>query len=424
MNTISRLALAGKILLLTTSGIHAQEKLSAPPAEAPPPQADPISAWMDATFPEFLVKGKLHLNLRLRYEYADQDQLRHSHAPTFRTRLGYETAPLHGFRAMAEFEDVRIIGNEHNFNQAGLSGPGRTVIADVRSTELNQGWLSYQNWDTTLRGGRQRIILDNHRFVGNVGWRQNEQTYDAISIQNKSLPDSTLFYGYLWQVNRIFSNRHPLGRFDSDSHLFNFSHRGLPWGSLTAYAYLLAFDNSPANSSATFGGHFSGSHAFHQESNTRILYRAEYAHQRHYANQPVNYSTHFYNFELGGEYHQFSLGAGYEVLGSDNNKGFATPLATLHAFNGWADVFLVTPPEGLRDAYAWAGVTLPYDVPFRVIYHNYWSDRGADYGHEWNAILSRKFGKYLTALIKFASYDGKPPFNDVHRFWAQLEFAY
>ena len=41
---------------------------------------------------------------------------------------------------------------------------------------------------------------------------------------------------------------------------------------------------------------------------------------------------------------EFKLG--YEELGSNAGLyGLQTPLATLHAFNGWADKFLVTPVD-------------------------------------------------------------------------------
>jgi hypothetical protein len=399
----------------------------------PEPMVPPPS--LDEKITEALLKGKFHLNARLRYEYADQSNLpdgtplRDSNAFTFRTRLGYETASFYGFKAMADFEDIRIIGSEDNFNQTGLSGPGRTLIADVRATELNQSWLSYENWDSQAKVGRQRLILDNHRFIGNVGWRQNEQTFDAVTVQNRSLPDTTLFYGYIHQVNRVLSARHPMGRFKSDSHLFNASYAGIPYGKIAAYAYLLDFDNSAANSSATFGGYYAGDHTFDEETDTAINYRAEYAHQVDYGNQPLDYNAHYYRVELGGAHRQFNAGLGYEVLGSDGGrKGFSTPLATLHAFNGWADVFAAaTPNAGLRDFYVWAGVDLPYNVPLTFVYHQYNADRGgANFGHEFNVIASRRFGKYFTALTKYAYFDGRDfPVNfDLHRFWAQVEFNF
>jgi hypothetical protein len=155
-------------------------------------------------------------------------------------------------------------------------------------------------------------------------------------------------------------------------------------------------------------------------------YRGELATQTEYADSTLNYNATYYMLELAANVKPFQFGAGYEVLGSDNNVGFQTPLATLHAFNGWADIFLTTPNNGLRDLYGFAQVTLPYDVPVRVIYHKFNSDVGsADYGHELDAVVSKKFGKNWVALVKYANYwaqDG--PYFDTQKVWAQVEFNF
>jgi hypothetical protein len=78
------------------------------------------------------------------------------------------------------------------------------------------------------------------------------QTFDALVVQDKSLAKTTLTYAYLDQINRVFSRRHAQGQWDSSSHVFNASYVGWPAGTLTGYAYLLDFDNSAANSSATW----------------------------------------------------------------------------------------------------------------------------------------------------------------------------
>jgi hypothetical protein len=434
-SSIHRSLTAGALVLAATTSLYGQtQPAPPPPAPAAPVEAPPATAQeqVDRTLAEAFTKGKFSINTRLRYEYADQSNRLDSHALTIRPRFGFTTAPVYGFQGMLEGEHITSILSYDKYNAAGANRqPQRTVIADPETTELNQAWLSYSNWDSTLRGGRQRIVLDNHRFVGDVGWRQNMQTFDAVSFQNKSIPDLAFFYSYIWEVNRVFGDvtgLPPANRdFDSNSHLINVSYGGLQLGKLTGYTYLLEFDNSPLNSTATYGGHFTGSHTWDKERNAKLNYRAEFAWQTDYQNNPANYSTHYYNVELSGDYDRFTLGAGYEVLGSDNHQGFKTPLATLHAFNGWADVFLVTPANGLRDLYAFAGVKLPGNIPLRVIYHKFDSDRrGADYGDEWNVIASRQFGKYFTALLKYARYNGKDaPYNfDVDRFWAQIEFSY
>jgi hypothetical protein len=186
-----------------------------------------------------------------------------------------------------------------------------------------------------------------------------------------------------------------------------------------------------ANSSATYGGYIAG--ATPVSDMFAVNYRGEFAFQTDYADNPQEYQAEYYNFEAGAAIKPVAFGGGYEVLGTDSNDnaagsvGFKTPLATLHAFNGWADVFLATPARGLRDAYAYVQVDLPSQIPVRAIYHKYNADSGgADFGQEINVQASRKFGKYWTALLKYGYYDGEdaPYAFSIHKFWAQLEFNF
>ena len=449
MNLVNRKS-STVLSLLIASTLQAQEKPGAPetsaavtgePNAAAPavPAAD--AGWsktLDNAFNnklgEALAKGKFNLNVRPRWEHAHQDGLTESDAFTIRTRFGYTTAPLEGFQAMIEGENVSVIGPRGNYNAAGsnASGAGRTVVADPPTTELNQAWLSYTNWGTLVKGGRQRIVLDNHRFIGDSGWRQNMQTFDSALIENRSLPYTSLLYAYIWNVNRVFGDVDNLPQansdFRSESHILHYNYNRWSWLNISAYTYLLDLDNgitSELNSTATYGGYLSGSVPVHEKVD--LNYRAEFAWQTDYAGNVSDYGTEYYNLELGATIKPVNAGVGYEVLGSDNGQGFKTPLATLHQFNGWADVFLNTPGTGIRDLYIFAGVTLPYEIPFRVVAHQFRSESGGiNYGNEIDASVSRKFGKYWNALAKYAWFDGKeaPTAADVDRFWLQLEFNY
>ncbi len=372
-----------------------------------------------------LAGGKVSLSARLRWENADQASLLAANAFTLRTALGFTTAPVAGLQAMVEAENVASLGDTDNYNAAGTNagGAGHTVIADPPVTDVNQAWLSYTGAGATFKAGRQRLVLDNARFVGDSGWRQNMQTFDAATLTVQPAKDFTLLYGYVWRASRVYGNQSPQPDFRGDTHLFNAGYSGCPFGKLTAYAYLLDFDNSAANSSHTFGASFAGAAPVAGE--LKATYRAEYATQQDAGNNPVGYRADYYLLELGGTIKALNFGAGYEVLGSDGGrKGFATPLATLHAFNGWADLFLATPAKGLRDSYFSLGATLPGGCPLKLVYHEYTSDAGrTDYGHEWDALLSRKIGKQWTVLAKAARYHGAATFASLTRFWLQAEFT-
>ena len=379
--------------------------------------------------PEAIRDGKLLLNLRPRYEYAEIDGLDKSNALTLRTALGYQTAEMFGLQALVEMEDVSALGKSDNYNQAGLNpgGAGRAVIADPEGTEINQAWIQYNKWDTQIRFGRQELTLDNARFIGNVPWRQNYQSFDSVLVKNTSIADLTMTYAYLLNINRVLGSDHPQGDWSSNSHILHASYSRIDWINLSAYGYLLDLDEnavSRANSSQTYG--MRGSGAVKISGDWSLPYELEGAYQQDYGDNPKNYETWYTHTSLGVQYQKWQAGIGQEILFSDKGKGFGTPLATLHIFNGWADSFLAeTPADGLSDAYVWIGGTLPGKVGAKFIYHDFESQRaGRDLGQEFDIVFTRKFGDHWSSLIKAAHHDHSSGLADVTRFWGQVEFKF
>ena len=374
--------------------------------------------------PPVVKETKILLNIRARYEFADQDGRQESNAFTVRTRLGFETGSLEGFSALVELEDVRIIGPENNFNP--YPQPGRTVVGDPKGAELNRAQIAFEGYDTWAVFGRQRIILDEARYIGNVGWRQNEQTFDAFTIKNESLTELSLDYGYIDKVHRIFGDDAPLAaqrEFDSSSHFFRAAFTGWEFARITVYAFLLDLKNAAANSIDTTGINLDGSLPLNETFN--IKWRLEYARQKAGSGNPAGYEADYYHLRAQGSRKGLTLGVGIEVLGSDKGQGFRTPLATLHKFNGWADVFLATPPSGLEDFYIKVAVNLPHAIPASLIIHRFTSEAGdSTYGHEIDAVISKKLGERWTLLAKYAMFDGRNPFADRKKFWFQTEYKF
>jgi len=369
--------------------------------------------------------GKISLNVRLRYESVDQTGLRNADALTVRTRLGFAPAPWQGFKAFVEAEDITAADSD-SYSQSGLNpgGTGRAVIADPETTELNQLFVSYTREHTTVTLGRQRLVLDNARFIGDVAWRQNMQTFDAVVLQDQSLGQTTLTYAYLSQINRVFSDRHPQGKWASHSQLFNANYHGWSGGTLTGYVYLLDFPNAAANSCATTGVSLAGT--LPATAHLKFTYRVELATQSDYGSSTLSYTARYHLVEAGLGNAMGTLTLAEERLGSDHGVGFKTPLATLHAFNGWADLFLATPAAGLVDRYVKSTANLPGALALVAAYHWYETDvNPIDLGREWNIQLSRKLTPTLTALVKFADFRHESPtFPDVQKSWVQLEYAF
>lgn len=375
-----------------------------------------------------LNQGRPIADIRLRYERVDQSGLaRKAEALTLRTRLGFETGAFHDLTALIEAEITAGLGPE-NYNDTINGRTAFPVVADPESTELNRAQLTYSGiTDTKITAGRQRIILDNARFVGNVGWRQNEQTFDAVLASTQWIPDIALTYAYVGQVHRIFGSDSPVGEFDSDSHLLNATFTGLPLVDITGYGYWLDLDEAPAASTTTYGLRAAASSP--SVSGVAFHLTGDYAHQSDYANNPRTVSLDYYLAEASATYTGVTGLAGYEVLEGDGAVGFSTPLATLHAFQGWADVFLTTPASGIEDfylkaAYVTSEVPLVTKLTTALIYHDFSAEQtSASLGSEWDAVIATQLDEHVALTAKYASYDG--PFGgpaDRDKFWLEINF--
>jgi hypothetical protein len=303
------------------------------------------------------------------------------------------------------------------------------VIADPEITEVNQAYLAYTGFDkTTMLAGRVALNMNNQRFVGTVGWRQNDQTWDMTGIINSSIPDLTLTAAYVWNVNRIFGNDHPFGDLDTNTIIMDAKYTGLPIGNVTAYGLIIDLNDAPVFglSSKTFGVRFDGKYKA-EGSNLTFLYEAEFANQTDYASNPTNYSADYWHLSAGLSASGLTGKVGFEKLGSDNNGtvAFQTPLATLHKFNGWADKFLGTPAGGLEDLFASLSYKVQGDGPmkglkFDAIYHDFSAATGGSYGTEIDFQVSKKISKNYYAGLKFADYNAKGFATDTQKIWFTL----
>lgn len=381
------------------------------------------------SFATFFDQAKPIFDIRYRYEGVDQAGLpEDANAHTLRVRGGFQTGKAWGLQGLVEFEGVAHLTDDFNDTTNGKAT--YPIVADPEDLQLNRLQLQFTGIpDTTITAGRQRINLDNQRFVGNVGWRQNEQTFDAVRIANTSIKGLTVDYTYLWRANRVFGEGSTQGEWHGPSHLLNLGYDIAGVGKLTGYGYWLEFDDAPSQSSQTFGARFTGKQDFDGWS---LLYTGEFARQTDYANNPASFDLDYWALEGGVGLHGFKLLAGVESLEGNGTIGFATPLATLHKFQGYADAFLTTPTNGIVDVYG----TLSYDakvdtgigltaIGAAVTYHDYETERGsASLGSEWNVEVTGKFGDRWSAGVKYASLDGDGPVADRDKIWVSVGFTY
>jgi hypothetical protein len=400
---------------------------------------------------DLIAHGRPIIDLRGRYEtVSDAGKPLDGNAVTLRARLGYETGSWNGLSLQADFDHVWAIGDEA-YNSSRNGKTAYASVADPKMTALNRLQLTYiSDFDTKFIIGRQRLLIGNQRFIGNSGWRQHEQTFDAVSAVNTAIPGLALTYAYLYRVNRVYGPDVPVpvtgpaNYFKSDSHVLDGVYTGVPGLRLEGYSYLLdlnapGYATTPALitatarlSTATYGGR--GDYTFKFDDVSAKL-GGEYAHQTDYRNNPLSFGLDYWLGEGSLTWRGVTGLVGYESLGGNGTIGFSTPLATLHAFNGWADIFLTTPANGLNDLYLKLAYAMPADfvmsksLALSATYHDFKTDslnRGI--GGEWDLQAELTVDAGLSFMAKYADYAGSGAafggFPDRSVFWLQTAYKY
>lgn len=381
-------------------------------AQAGPAKPDPITPYAD---------------IRYRLELVDQQGLpEDATASTLRVRVGVRTAEWNGLSALAEGEAIARVGpRRYNDTVNGLTA--FPIVADPSDILLNQVWVKFKPVaEVEAVAGRQAVNFDNQRWIGSVGWRQNDQTLDAARLTIRPVKGVALDYGHAWRVNRVFGPDSPQGVWrNNDIHLLRANIEAQPVGAITAYGYFLDLPDAPLLSSKTLGIRLAGERKL--STSAKLLYALEYAKQRDAGGNPRNFSLDYLLIEPGLAVGGVSARLGFERLEGNGTAALQTPLATLHAFNGWADKFLTTPATGLRDLYADIAVKLPAigkikGANARLQYHDFAATRGgADYGHEWGAMLAVPVTRKLAATAKIARYESDGFATDTTKFWFALD---
>ena len=367
--------------------------------------------------------GKTNFATQARYESVESPNHTRGQAKamTLGTRLGYETGAYHDFAANVQVQGVWS-NKQFDDNQAnGNNNTGLNKVNDPGGVGVNSAHLIYRGIaDTTLRQGRQIIRYDDDRWVGNVDWRQNWQSFDASSITNKSLADTTIQAAYVTNVNRpsgdgatVNASGISSGNTHMKSTLVNINNKSLSFADIVAYSYRLDYTN-PANAAAstgaanTFGSTDTSGLKLAKNgidvAGYKLGWTAEMAQQKNFKLNTASYNAKYTNINanVGGSLGNIKIGQ--EVLGSDNSRSVQTPLSTLFAFNGWADMFLVTPTTGLKDSY----VKLRSDamgIVYGADYHQFKSDSSStNLGREVDLIAEKSLDKNFAVGARAARY--------------------
>ena len=365
-----------------------------------------------ASFSEALTEGKFKANFKLRYENVNQDgKTETGEAFTLRSLVGYETKAFHGFSVNAEVYGVSPLNDDYNDIKKASPLASRTkypVIADPEDYDFHQIYLQWANAENTIKLGRQGMILDNWRFIGDVRFRQNWQVFNGLSWMNKSLPNTTIDVAHYEQVKQITTKIQ-----DADIEIANVNYAITPTTNLTGYGYFIDWNGRAAKpkSNKTFGLRLDGSQKI--DDQWKVLYTAEYAKQDDYKDGSNLIDNDYYRVGAGAGYGDWFVRVDQEKLsGNSDGKAFQTQLGTNHLFQGWADVFLNTPGEGIKDTMIIAGGKL-LGAKIKAEYHWINADRnfakmgggtGDQYGTEFDLGVYYKFTKQISGSVEYANF--------------------
>jgi len=382
--------------------------------------------------------GAVKFDLNTRWENVDQDRgtQKTANAVTSRLRAGLLSPVFHGIQGYAEYEGNLAMVDDYNSTRN--SNTRYSTIADPEKSELNQLWLSYAGIpDTLIKGGRQRIKFDDDRFIGNVGWRQMETTFDSVLVthNNQQLFGLTVNAGYIGNVQTFTATNERI-----EAPILNVNYKVGDYGNLVGYGYWLNYTEREnyEKSSETYGLRMTNfqkpGDTLKLSDNYGVVYTAEWGHQEDYGHGPTKYSVDRLNL-MGGltAYNLTFQGAIEQLDGKGLNKTFDTPLGTNHAFQGWADIFLITPRNGIRDVFGTMISTFDRgEVILTGTYHNFTDDTGQlKYGDEWDFSALKKFGKHYSVLAKYAyysadNYNAADTFTntDTQKIWLQGNISF
>ena len=390
---------------------------------------------------------------RIRYESVDiSDNTKKASSFTDRLKLGVGSNRLFGSKflsAYLELTDVHVRSGKHNNTSNGETEYAE--IIDPEQSRLTQSYIGIKPMDGLLiTSGRQALNFDNQRFIGDIGWRHMQQTYNSylLSANNNNIG---LDLAYITKVNTIFADKKETE--DSITH-GNAQENNR---SIIVRAIYKASDDIKAVGYAHFSdtvtyGYFAAGKT-KLSNNLTINFRIEHATQfndnksagndnksadndnksadndNKSADNTYEASVSYYNLEVGMNLYGYLANINYERLNSKSgkNEAFSTSLASKHRHNGWADKFLTTPEDGLVDLNLMLGYKSKKFGEFKMIYHDFNNEKNhADYGDEIDISYVRAIPGLndLTGTLKYAKYTSKGLSVDTTKIWAMLEYKF
>ena len=373
--------------------------------------------------------GQLWIELRPRWNHIEEsDKPETTYGGTVRAIAGWRSSPWHGMRATIEGIHANHWGEKHfNDDPANIAGSPYPLLPDPRHTGLNRAFLEITGPEgLAARFGRQRLALDNQRWVSDNDFRQIPQLFDGATVEYTGLPAARLTAGFYSRVRSTSGATD-----DLRLAVLNAAWNPRPDHSVGAFAY---FHDQPG--SAPFTGFQDESYRVQgvraegvagRWGAIEIPYIAELARQRPFADGDARIDARYWRLGAGLSTGHWLVRADYEVRGSNEGLyGLQIPLTDFYAFNGWTLKWFTAPREGLRDGW----VTGRWAVGKLVLYgelHRFDSDFGSlDLGRELDVGATWEVLPNAVLRLQHARYDSGSgrDYPEIRKTWLTLSYTY
>jgi len=382
---------------------------------------------------------KPNLEIRPRYEYVDEknNNLKSANALTTRISIGLNLKYLFHIKNLETYlETTGVFATINNYSPENTK---YELVPDPVNTRFTQIYIKYKLNKTNFFIGRKFVIIDDHRFIGNVGWRQMPQSFGVIAISDNTVENLNFLIAGIYERKGITNSLNTYWEFGKWPLILDVNYKVSNLLKIKVFSYLITDIHN------TYGIKLSGKYKFNYLNANYIFEYTKQTDPYKIDNLKIkpDIDTNYYRFGLNTNIQKWIIGLEYTHFGDKNgkDKGFSTPLATLHAFDGWSDTLLQGGANGFDYGLNEYKLTIGYkNVKYGkflvsyLIFKSYKSQpTGRNIGTEIDLLYTKNLTKRLSLLLKSAFYDGNNGYftggslkgqNDVNKFWAQLDFKY
>lgn len=348
---------------------------------------------------QFILSGEIRPRFEVRHGYStlagegDKSSVFFSQ----RTRLNADFTNEH-FRAYLSLQDVRVWGDE-------------AQMGDVASTALHEGWGEvFFCKSFSLKAGRQELVYEDHRLLGNVDWVQQARSHDAAVLKfNKSGWRADAGAAYNNEKENLFKTPYTLNNY----RVLIFGYANKTFKEKLTVSLMHITDGFQVIDSVhdeikyrhTFGPML----AFKSgklELNGSFFYQVG-----NVANKDIR--AFFTAFSAQYKINDLTIRAGVDVvsgtdaLDSENtdNNSFNTLYATNHKFYGFMDYFTNLPAHtangGLIDPYARLGYKFSDKINAYADYHYFLLENNVANPANPSEALDKGLGSEIDAVLNY-----------------------